>query len=77
MGRRSKERVHVFLPVKVRGTDKGDQPFWQTAQTLDVSRFGARLDGIYCLPGPGVTVEVECRGKKATFLVVWIGGMVK
>src|SRR5205823_14659536 len=47
--------------------------FSQTASICDVSRRGARVHGIGCLRGPGETIEVEHRSKKARFFVVWVG----
>lgn len=73
MGNRREPRAHVRLLVNVCGTDALGNSFRQTAYACDVSRRGARLDGIACLRGPGETIEVEYRGKKAKFLVVWVG----
>lgn len=73
MGKRREPRANVRLLVNVRGTDALGNPFCQTAYASDVSRRGARLDGIACLRGPGETIEVEHKGKKARFLVVWTG----
>jgi hypothetical protein len=73
MGNRREPRAQVRLPVTVYGIDATGSPFKQTAYACDVSRRGARIDGIACLRGPGESVEVEHRGKKAKFLVVWVG----
>ena len=66
-------RVTTSIKVKVRGTDRRGQRFEQTASTVNVSRTGARLDGIGCLEGSQV-IEVH-RGwfRKASFRVVWAG----
>jgi hypothetical protein len=61
------------LPVRVRGIDRDGNAFMQDTYTLNVSRGGACLDAIWCLKGPGVTIEVEYRRQKARFLVVWVG----
>ena len=73
MGRRREQRIAINLSVIVRGQDSQGNPFRQSARTLDISRTGARLDGIVCLPGPGVPIEVEYKGQKAFFSVKWIG----
>lgn len=73
MARRYDVRLPMQVKVKVSGRDRSGQPFSQTASTVDVSRTGARLDGIACVEGKQ-TVEVS-RGwfKKARFLVAWTG----
>ncbi len=73
MARRYEARLHKAIEVKVSGVDRQGHPFSQTARTLDVSRFGARLEGISCLAS-AQTIEVK-RGwwRKARFRVVWAG----
>ena len=61
------------MPVRVSGIDYNGNPFSQTAQTVDVSRTGARLGGVRCLRGPGEMVTIESGAHSARFLVVWIG----
>jgi hypothetical protein len=73
MGKRREVRVRIALPVRVSGIDEKGNPFFQTALTVDVSRTGARLNGIRCLRATGDMVTVECRGGSAKFVVVWIG----
>src|SRR5215467_3823888 len=73
MGNRFEPRAPVRLPIVVSGTDADGNPFNQTAYACDVSRRGARVDGIGCLRGPGETVQVEHRGRTAKFFVVWVG----
>jgi hypothetical protein len=73
MGNRYEPRAQIRLPVTVSGIDAKGNAFKQTAYACDVSRRGARVEGIGCLRGPGETVEVEYRGKKARFFVVWVG----
>ena len=73
MGNRYEPRASVRLPVTVSGTDADGNPFTQTAYASNVSRRGARLDGIGCLRGPGETIELEHKGRKAKFFVVWTG----
>lgn len=54
------------------GRDANGNRFTQTAKVENISRGGGRLTGIRCLSEPGDIIEVEYRGKKADFRVVWI-----
>lgn len=73
MGKRRENRALVSLPVLVTGLDQSGNPFSQTAQTIDVSRTGARLSGIRCLRGPGDMISIECGPRSARFRVIWVG----
>ena len=66
-------RVGQRLKVEVSGFDSEKQPFLQTAYAHDVSRWGVRLDGIYCLPGPCVVITIKHKARTTRFLVIWIG----
>ena len=69
---RQNPRVPAAVRVVVRGTDPN--PFTHTAYTVDISRTGARLDGVGYLVKPGATVEVERRWHgRARYRVVWVG----
>jgi hypothetical protein len=70
---RKKPRVPKSLRVVVKGTDPKGHSFSQSAYTVDLSKDGARLDGIGFLTAPGQTIEVRRRWRKARFRVVWIG----
>jgi hypothetical protein len=70
---RKKPRFPKSLKVIVKGTDPGGHSFTQSAQTVDLSEDGARLDGIAFLTAPGQTIEVRRRLRKARFRVVWVG----
>jgi hypothetical protein len=70
---RRERRVPVSVPIKVRGVDSEGHQFTQSAQALDVSRHGARLDGIGYVTRPGETIEVKRRWQSARFRVVWVG----
>ncbi len=66
-------RIPKHLQVKVRGVDRFGNTFTQTASTLDISRHGARLDGLGCVAN-SQTIEVSCGWfNKAQFKVVWTG----
>ncbi|MGH9580226.1 MAG: hypothetical protein ACRD2R_04465, partial [Terriglobales bacterium] len=73
MAGRPEVRIPKVLKVKVRGRDQFGHTFVQTAYTVNVSRKGARLDGLRCLQGPGQVIEVGRWWKKAEFRVVWVG----
>ena len=70
---RKKPRVAKSLRVTVKGIDARGNPFAQSAYTVDLSKDGARLDGVGFLTKPGETIEVRRRWRKARFKVVWIG----
>src|SRR4029077_3126151 len=70
---RKKPRISKSLRVVVKGTDPKGHAFSQSAYTVDLSKDGARLDGIGFLTTPGQTTEVRRRWRKARFRVVWIG----
>ncbi len=70
---RKELRIPKSLRVWVRGLDRNGQKFSQSAHTVDVSRHGARLDGIGYLTSRGETIEVSRPWRKARFRVVWVG----
>ncbi len=70
---RKKPRIPKTFRVLVKGTDSKGHNFAQTAYTIDLSKEGARLDGVGFLTAPGQTIEVRRRWRKARFRVVWIG----
>jgi len=72
MPQRREPRITNVLPVWVSGRDANGNRFEQSAKVVEVSRLGGRLADIRCLRGPGETLEVRHRGKKALFCVVWI-----
>ncbi len=66
-------RIPKNVSVTVRGVDRNGHQFTQTASTLDISRHGARLDGLGCVAN-AQTIEVSCGWfNKAQFKVVWAG----
>jgi hypothetical protein len=70
---RKQPRTSKVLRVVVHGTDAQGHKFKQSAYTIDLSRDGARLDGIGFLTSPGQTIEVRRLWRKKNFRVVWIG----
>jgi PilZ domain len=59
--------------VKVFGSDTEGNSFHQTAYAWDVSRWGARVEGIQCLRKPGQLVDIQYNGQIGSFIVVWMG----
>jgi len=70
---RKQLRTPRTLRVIVEGTDSRGHRFQQSAYTVDLSRDGARLEGIGFLTSPGQTIEVRRLWRKKNFRVVWIG----
>ncbi len=64
----------VHLQVKITGTDGLGNRFIQTVFTHDVSARGARLTKVPPFLCPAAVVDVEYRGKRSRFRVVWVGG---
>ncbi len=64
----------VRLRVELNGVDSTGHPFRQTVFTHDVSVRGARLEDTPPLVEQASVVEVQHRGRKGRFRVVWIGG---
>lgn len=71
---RPEPRYSTRLRVRVRGVDAFGHPFQQDAYTRDISRRGARLDGTPSIVDTAAVIEVQHRGRRARFRVVWIGG---
>lgn len=70
-----RREVRVSKPIKVwvRGKDRTGHQYSQSASAVDVSKNGARLDGIGFLTWPGETIEVKRGWKTARFRVIWVG----
>lgn len=70
---RRESRIAKTIRVSVKGVDRGGNSYVQSAQALDVSRHGARLDGVGFVTWPGETIVVKRRWRSATFRVLWVG----
>ena len=70
---RRDSRLSTRIRVKVEGTDRNGHPFVQSTYAVEISRRGARLEGIGYLTYPGETIQVKRRLRTARFRVVWIG----
>ena len=73
MGRRYAPRVPVSIPVWVFGVEASGLPFAQAAQTVEISKSGAMLEGLRYVPRTGGIVTVQCGDKKGRFKVIWVG----
>jgi hypothetical protein len=69
---RREERIRTKLPVRVWGVDMNGMPFMQTAHAVDVTRLGARLVDLFCLPEIG-EITVQHGGQKARYKIAWTG----
>lgn len=74
MASRADPRNLVHLQIKVTGTDGSGNRFVQTVFTHDVSARGARLTQVPPFLCPAAVVDVEYRGRRSRFRVVWVGG---
>lgn len=71
---RRNPRIPKNIRVIVKGVDRNGHPFVQSSYTVDISKSGARLEGLGYLTGPGATIEVKRPWHgKARFRVIWIG----
>lgn len=70
---RREARVSKPVPVTVSGKDRAGRKFSQSALALDISKTGAKLDGVGLLTWPGEVIEVKRGWKSARFRVVWVG----
>lgn len=73
MDRRLQPRVPVETPVKIWGIDANSRPFTQPAAVRTISGRGATLQGLKAQLRPGDLIELQYKGKKAQFRVVWLG----
>jgi hypothetical protein len=65
----------IRLRIKVKGTDGRGNRFQQTAFTHNVSARGARITQVPPFLYPAATIDVEYRGRRSRFRVVWVGGL--
>jgi hypothetical protein len=57
----------------VCGRDSQGNAFVQIAYARDTSFYGARVDGIECLKGPGDIIQIKYKRQTAKFRVMWVG----
>ena len=70
-----RREVRISKPVRVwvYGKDRTGQKFSQSAMAVDISKNGAKLDGVGYLTWPGEVIEVKRGWKTARFRVIWVG----
>lgn len=73
MGRRSKNRIEICLPVRIWGMDAAGKPFTHFVHTNDINRNGARLAGVPSLLALGDVIGLQYKQLKARCKVVWMG----
>jgi len=70
---RQESRISKKIRVNVLGVDRDGHSFVQNTYAVDISRHGARIEGIGYLTRPGETIKVKRQLRSANFRVVWIG----
>ena len=73
MGRRTRKRVKMVLPIRLAGSDIHGGPVNLLAYTLDISRSGARVGGVKANFNVGEIVTIHYKTRKSKFCVCWIG----
>ncbi len=73
MPERTEPRLAKESTVRIFGLDSKGHPVNLPANTIDISKHGARLTGVKCWDYPGETIGVRCGAEKARFRIVWIG----
>jgi len=59
--------------VRVYGIGTDKKPFVQEARSMDITRRGARLEGVHQIRDVGEIIGVQYEEKKARLKVVWVG----
>jgi hypothetical protein len=72
MARRREERIIISLPVRLWGMDVNGKPFTQNASSVDITRLGARIQGVTCQIQHGDIIGVQHGSDKARFRVIWV-----
>jgi hypothetical protein len=73
MGTRREPRVPASLPVRIFGSDATGRPFSENVNTVDISRYGAKLEGMKAQVLPGEVVGMSHGTSKGRFVVQWAG----
>src|SRR5512138_1439210 len=73
MASRREWRVPFGATVRVLGTARSGQAYSATAQTIDISRRGARLGNAEFLTRLGEVITLQYQQRRTKFRVVWIG----
>jgi hypothetical protein len=73
MGKRREPRHPIRLPIRIFGTDADGQMFSENVHSFDISKQGARLDGVKARVKIGEIIGVTQGQKKSRFKVLWVG----
>ena len=73
MGKRREPRHPIRIPVRIFGTDADGQLFSENVFSFDISRQGARLDGVKARLKPGEVIGLSQGKNKGRYTVQWIG----
>jgi hypothetical protein len=73
MNKRTEPRLAQDAPVRIFGMDSQGHPIHLATTTFDVSKSGARLNGLRCWDYPGEIIGVRHGMEKARFRIVWVG----
>jgi hypothetical protein len=73
MGTRREPRIPAQLDVRIFGTDANGRPFSENVQTVDISRYGAKLQGLKASILVGEIVGMSHGPSKGRFVVQWAG----
>lgn len=70
---RQEQRDRIVLPVKLHGSNARGEPYVEMACVTDVSRNGARLEGVQCPTHVNQIIILEHGGQQVRFRVAWVG----
>jgi len=73
LGNRRDLRIDLTLPVLLTGTDVTGRPLNQRVMTINISRRGAKLQGVHGMLKQGDTISLARLQKKEQFRVAWVG----
>ncbi len=70
---RQEQRDRMVLPVKVHGSNVRGEPFAEMACVTEVSRHGARLEGVHFPAHLNQIISLEHERQQRRFRVAWVG----
>ena len=73
MGQRREPRKEVKVPVRIFGTDVNGKTFSENLFTVNVSREGAKLEGVRPIIKVGESIGMAHGQSKGRFCVKWVG----
>ena len=72
LSERVEKRLVIALSIRVYGMGSDGKPFNQQVHTLDITRDGARMDGLPQI-AIGEIVGVQYGEEKSRYKVIWVG----